>query len=102
MTNGKIDVFIEDDGKIGTISIADNGGGVPKDLLPNKLFEAYVSTKKDKGTGIGLYMSKVIIENNMGGYLWVLNSPLGAKFTISLVRKQKKKQRKFYDFKHRE
>ncbi|MBF0520241.1 MAG: HAMP domain-containing histidine kinase [Nitrospirae bacterium] len=65
------------------ISIRDNGGGIPEDLIM-KIFEPYFTTKENEGTGIGLYMSKTIIETNMGGSLTVHNIDGGAEFVISL------------------
>jgi signal transduction histidine kinase len=68
------------------IAISDNGGGIPDDII-NRVFEPYYSTKEEgKGTGIGLYMSKVIIEKNMNGRLYCENIENGAKFIIELNR----------------
>jgi signal transduction histidine kinase len=79
-----------------TIDVYDNGGGVPDDII-EKVFEPYFTTKhQSQGTGIGLYMSKEIIEKHMQGELCVENSKFeingidgihqeyGAKFTIKL------------------
>jgi len=74
------------------IYIDDNAGGVPKSII-NKIFDPYFTTKhKSQGTGIGLYMSKDIIETHMHGSLNVENrenrfedkSFFGASFKISL------------------
>jgi C4-dicarboxylate-specific signal transduction histidine kinase len=62
-----IQLFMEADKAL--LTIRDNGGGVPEDIM-DKIFEPYFSTKPDdKGTGIGLYMSKMIIENKGNGKL---------------------------------
>ncbi|MBF0466190.1 MAG: PAS domain-containing sensor histidine kinase [Nitrospirae bacterium] len=66
------------------VSIKDNGGGIPEEAI-EKIFEPYFTTKETEGTGLGLYMSKTIIETNMSGSLTVRNVDGGAEFVISLV-----------------
>jgi PAS domain S-box-containing protein len=69
------------------LSIEDNGGGVPKDLLP-KIFEPYFTTKhQSQGTGLGLHMSYKIITDSLHGKLYVKNTTNGAKFYIELPKK---------------
>lgn len=67
------------------VEITDNGGGVPVHIF-DRIFEPYFSTKGSKGTGIGLYMSKAIVEDSMGGILSVknLDDGTGAVFAIEL------------------
>ncbi|MBF0459279.1 MAG: PAS domain-containing protein [Nitrospirae bacterium] len=64
------------------VSMRDNGGGIPEHVI-EKIFEPYFTTKGTIGTGIGLYMSKTIIETNMGGTLSARNIDGGAEFMIS-------------------
>jgi signal transduction histidine kinase len=66
------------------IDIVDNGGGISEDNL-DKIFQPYFSTKPEKkGTGIGLYITKVMIEEKCGGELKVENIENGVRFSIIL------------------
>ena len=68
------------------ITIKDNAGGIKEENI-NIIFEPYYTTKeKTKGSGLGLYMSKMIIEKNMDGELSVQNINNGALFTITLKK----------------
>jgi len=69
------------------VSISDAGGGIDKEVI-EKVFDPYFTTKEQtQGTGLGLYMSKQIIENTMCGSLSVKNIKDGAMFTIKLPLK---------------
>jgi len=66
------------------LEVSDNGGGVPEEIK-DKIFDPYFSTKLDKnGTGLGLYMSKIIVEEHCGGKLNVTNNEDGASFQIAI------------------
>jgi signal transduction histidine kinase len=66
------------------VTIADNAGGIPEENM-GKIFNPYFTTKEPQaGTGVGLFMSKTIIEKNMGGTLSVRNVDSGAEFTIEI------------------
>ncbi len=79
----KISTYKEDNNFI--LEVSDNGGGIPKDVL-EKIFDPYFSTKTKKdGTGLGLYMSKIIIEEHCNGKLVASNDKdIGAIFKIIL------------------
>lgn len=62
------------------VSVNDNGGGIPLANI-TRVFEPYFSTKP-QGSGIGLHMSRMIVEHNMGGHIGVSNTPEGACFTL--------------------
>ncbi|WP_419766330.1 MAG: transporter substrate-binding domain-containing protein [Arcobacter sp.] len=94
LTNSK-DAFLETDIKDPCITIktkraqthiqiliSDNAGGINESII-NKIFEPYFTTKENyNGTGLGLYMSKMIIEQNMQGHLSAKNISNGVKFSI--------------------
>jgi len=66
------------------LRISDNAGGITKEVM-SKIFDPYFTTKEQgKGTGVGLYMAKMIIEKNMGGKLTARNLKDGAEFRIEV------------------
>lgn len=66
------------------ITVSDNGGGIPADII-DKIFDPYFTTRhKSQGTGLGLYISRKIIEGNFGGSITAQNSCSGACFLIRL------------------
>lgn len=66
------------------VTISDNAGGIPEEIL-GRIFDPYFTTKGPQaGTGVGLFMSKTIIEKNMGGSLSARNIANGAEFRIEV------------------
>ena len=66
------------------ISVSDNAGGIPKENL-KKIFDPYFTTKeKSGGTGLGLYILKLIVEDSMNGKVLVENGSKGAIFTLQI------------------
>ena len=65
------------------IIVEDNAGGIPEHIK-EKIFEPYFSTKGNVGFGLGLYISKLLIENHMDGKIYVENTGEGARFVIEL------------------
>lgn len=87
LNKGKIQIeIVEKSEKWLQVQILDNGGGIDEKALP-KIFDPYFSTKDERnGTGIGLYMAKMIVEKNMDGKLSAKNKKNGALFTIELKK----------------
>jgi len=80
--NRNIEIKLFNENKYLVITIKDNAGGIDEKSI-NEIFNPYFTTK-EQGHGIGLYMSKVIIEDKMGGEISVKNVEDGAVFTIKL------------------
>jgi len=82
--NGWIKIYLKLNKEFILITIEDNAGGIPKEILP-KIFEPYFTTKhKSQGTGLGLHMSYKIITESLHGKLYTKNTKNGAKFFIEL------------------
>jgi signal transduction histidine kinase len=90
ISNGKISIRIEDYEESIRISVEDNAGGINPNIL-GKVFDIYFTTKDpEHGSGLGLHMSKYIIEESFGGKIWVENVNGGARFIIELPYDKRK------------
>ncbi len=78
---GKVHINMKEGEKSATVIIRDNGGGIPEQIR-EKVFDPYFTTK-EKGTGIGLYMSKMIMDN-MGGDISIRNVEGGTEVLLTL------------------
>ncbi len=82
--DARVTVTIGKEGENAVVTVADNAGGIPEEIMC-KIFEPYFTTKgPDRGTGVGLFMSKTIIEKNMRGRLTARNTAEGAEFRIEV------------------
>ncbi len=79
---GEIHIQMSKDDKTVSVSIRDNGGGIPEEILP-KVFDPYFTTKGVQGSGVGLYMSKMIMKN-MNGDVMIRNVEDGAEVLLTL------------------
>jgi len=80
----QIDLFVTNGSVV--LRISDNAGGIKKEHI-HRIFDPYFTTKhKSMGTGLGLYISKMIIEKNMHGVLSVENNQEGATFNITMEK----------------
>ena len=83
VTDKRIVITLEEREGALTLEICDNAGGIPETIL-DKIFDPYFSTKQDKnGTGLGLYMTRVMVVEHMRSRLTVANRNGGACFTIA-------------------
>jgi two-component system, sensor histidine kinase and response regulator len=90
MDVGKVEVKVEEDSnETLLITVSDNAGGIPGEIM-SSIFEQYTSTKDKRGTGIGLHMSRSVIQK-MGGVIDVCNRKEGACFSMvmPLIRTKK-------------
>jgi len=84
ISDPRVTISLSAEGDRAIVSIADNAGGVPEEIM-GKIFGPYFTTKGPQtGTGVGLFMSKSIIEKNMGGRITVRNTADGAEFRIEV------------------
>jgi len=81
---GVVTIAARVDGDRTVVTVTDNAGGIDEELLDH-VFDAYFTTKRDgKGTGLGLFMSKKIVEKEMSGTISVCNTADGAQFRIAV------------------
>lgn len=79
-----IQIMIDSEPGFGVITLRDNAGGIPAEII-EKIFRPYFTTKNKKsGTGLGLYMSKMLIEEHCAGILEVVSENNTTTFTIKL------------------
>jgi C4-dicarboxylate-specific signal transduction histidine kinase len=80
----RIRIAVERAGEFAKIVVEDTAGGIPAEVI-ERIFEPYFTTKHAaKGTGLGLFMSKMIVEKSFGGSIEAENTEEGARFTILL------------------
>lgn len=92
--NGKIDIEVREQQGDVIFSVRDNGNGIPKEDIPQlfKRFSQGTSKKRSTGTGLGLYLSRQIIEAH-GGKIW-LESKLGKGSEFSFLLPNSKVEQK--------
>ena len=86
--NACINIKVFEDDEAVITEISDNGTGIDKAIL-SKVFDPYFTTKDEKtGTGLGLYMSKMIIEDHLHGKIEAYNQDVGACFRVKLYKQK--------------
>ena len=85
VAKGHIVIEIDQNAEYSKVSVIDNAGGI-KDEDFSHIFEPFFTKEKSNGTGIGLFMSRMIIENNMKGIITVGNVDDGVAFCVTVPR----------------
>ncbi|WP_457744233.1 sensor histidine kinase [Sulfurimonas sp.] len=88
ITNKKVIITATKKDNTITLLIEDNAGGISEDII-DKIFDPYFTTKETQGTGLGLYMSQIIIHKYCNGTLKVFNTKNGALFEIILPTEER-------------
>ena len=83
ITNPKIIIKIETKDNFLLVSLSDNAGGITVNPI-SKIFEPFYTSEKDNGTGLGLFMSHLIVRNSLKGEILVSNNKEGAVFIIKI------------------
>ncbi len=84
VSSPRVVIRMTDEQDRAVVTVADNAGGIPEEII-DKIFDPYFTTKSpENGTGVGLFMSKGIIEKSMGGRLTARNTGAGAEFRIEV------------------
>ncbi|NQY21848.1 MAG: HAMP domain-containing histidine kinase [Campylobacteraceae bacterium] len=83
ITNPKIIIKIETKDNFLLVSLSDNAGGIKVNPI-SKVFEPFYTSEKDNGTGLGLFMSHLIVRNSLKGEILVSNNKEGAVFIIKI------------------
>lgn len=84
ISDGHIRITLDGDGEYAILSVHDNAGGIAPEII-HKLFIPYFTTKtKNNGTGIGLYMSRMIIQDHCHGTINAYSQADETTFIIKL------------------
>lgn len=78
----KIKLDFNESDQLVVVKVQDNGGGIDEDLLPDDLFQPYVTKSGKEGTGLGLFITKKIVEERFQGTISAGNIGEGAEFTL--------------------
>ena len=81
--HNRIEIHVRRDEDRALVEVADSGSGIPDDI-GDRIFEPFFTTRGEAGTGLGLWLSRAIVEEEGGTLTWRNRSPAGAVFTVSL------------------